>query len=254
MTLTLALTLLGIFIGGASIGSLLNIGIRRIPVEETGTALRHPYCTGCGRQPAWYECIPFLGYGMQRGKCRTCGSRLSLQYPIVEAVNGILYVIVYVVTGNNRDSLFFCLMTSALLVLSVIDFETYEIPAGINLFLLGLGVIRCILDREQAADRLIGLLAVSLFLFLLQLVTGGAAVGGGDVKLMAAAGLLLGWKLIILAFVLGCILGAVLHLLRMKLQGAEHMLAFGPYLSMGIWISALWGEDMIEAYLGFFMP
>lgn len=253
MTPMRAFIILCIFIAGAVSGSLVNLGSRLLPVDEEPESPRHPWCTGCDCAPLWYERIPLIGYGMRGGKCRSCGSRLSLQYPIIEAVNGVLYVTVYVVNGANRDSLIFCLMTSALLLLGVIDLETYEIPVGINVFLLGLGIIRCVLDRGEAAERIAGMLAVSLFLFLLQLLTRGAAVGGGDVKLMAAAGLLLGWKLILLAFVLGCILGAVIHVARMKLSGAEHMLAFGPYLAAGIFISALWGERMIGAYLGLFM-
>lgn len=74
-------------------------------------------------------------------------------------------------------------------------------------------------------------------------------MGGGDVKLMAVAGLLLGWKLVILAFFIGCLLGSILHITRMKLVDAGHMLAFGPYLSMGIIISMLWGNDLIAWYL-----
>ncbi|MEG1291263.1 MAG: prepilin peptidase, partial [Lachnospiraceae bacterium] len=72
---------------------------------------------------------------------------------------------------------------------------------------------------------------------------------GGDVKLMAAAGLILGWKLIILAFVWACILGSVLHIIRMKISHAPHVLAMGPYLSMGIFLAALWGEPFINWYL-----
>lgn len=250
MTPMTALTISCVFLCGAVIGSLLNAGIRRIPVEEEDVPLpRHPYCTGCGYQRTWYDCIPLLGYALQRGRCPSCGSRLSIQYPIVEAANGILYLLVYLARGLTRDCILLSLMASALLLLSVIDLETYEIPVGINLFLLGLGAVRCFLDWENWREYVIGFFAVSLFLFLIQLVSGGTAIGGGDVKLMASAGLLLGWRLVILAFVLGCILGSVLHLLRMRLDGAKHMLAFGPYLSMGVFIAALWGDDMIAMYL-----
>jgi leader peptidase (prepilin peptidase)/N-methyltransferase len=88
-----------------------------------------------------------------------------------------------------------------------------------------------------------------MFLFLLLVVSKGRAIGGGDVKLMAAAGLLLGWKNIILAFLLGCIIGSVIHLLRMKLSGADHVLAMGPYLSVGIAVAALWGDTLINWYI-----
>lgn len=144
-------------------------------------------------------------------------------------------------------------MTSALIVLSVIDFRTFEIPFGINIFLFVLGVIRCIYDYRNLAVYLIGFFAVSVVLLLIQLLSRGRAIGGGDIKLMAAAGLLLGWKLILLAFVLGCIIGSIIHLMRMKISGEGHELAFGPYLSVGIFISALWGTNLLEAYFHLFI-
>jgi leader peptidase (prepilin peptidase)/N-methyltransferase len=138
---------------------------------------------------------------------------------------------------------------SALLVLAVIDWRSYEIPISINIFILCLGILQVFLDRKNWMDYAAGFLCVSMFLFLLLVVSKGRAIGGGDVKLMAAAGLLLGWKNIILAFLLGCIIGSVIHLLRMKLSGADHVLAMGPYLSVGIAVAALWGDTLINWYI-----
>ena len=197
--------------------------------------------------------VPVFSWLVLGGKCRNCGSLISAQYPIIEAVNGFIYVLICAVNGLNSFSLIYCLMASALLVLSVIDWRTYEIPFGINVFLFVLGVIRCVFGKGDRGTLMIGFFAVSLFLLLLSLLTRGAAIGGGDIKLMAAAGLLLGWKLIILAFVIGCIAGSVVHLFRMKVCGAGRMLALGPYLSVGIFIAALWGNGMIDWYLGLFM-
>jgi leader peptidase (prepilin peptidase)/N-methyltransferase len=101
-------------------------------------------------------------------------------------------------------------------------------------------------------NYLAGFLCISILLELILLLSRGRAIGGGDVKLMAAAGLLLGWKQIILAFLLGCIIGSVIHLLRMKLSGADRVLAMGPYLSAGIAIAALWGTQMLDWYLGMY--
>ena len=168
----------------------------------------------------------------------------------VEAVNGLLYVLVFAVNDFSLQSILYCLLMSALLVLSVIDWRTYEIPIGINIFILCLGILQVILDYKNWMNYVIGFLCVSIFLLLLLVLSKGRAIGGGDVKLMAAAGLLLGWKNIILAFLLGCIIGSVIHLLRMKLSNADHVLAMGPYLSIGIAIAALWGEAMISWYLG----
>jgi leader peptidase (prepilin peptidase)/N-methyltransferase len=146
----------------------------------------------------------------------------------------------------------YCFLVSALLVLSVIDLRTYEIPLGINIFILVLGLIHLAMDYTNWLSYVIGFLAVSFPLYLLFVLSRGRAIGGGDVKLMAAAGLLLGWERILLAFVLGCIIGSVIHIIRMKLTDAEHMLAMGPYLSLGILLAVLWGDTWIHAYLSLF--
>ena len=151
--------------------------------------------------------------------------------------------------GISVESLLYALLFSALLTLSVIDFRTYEIPAGINIFILTLGLIMTVLHYTEWLDHVIGFLAVSIPLYLLILATDGRAMGGGDMKLMAAAGALIGWKLIILAFALGCIIGAPIHVLRMRISKADRVLAMGPYLSLGIAIAVLWGDRMIEIYL-----
>jgi leader peptidase (prepilin peptidase)/N-methyltransferase len=104
-------------------------------------------------------------------------------------------------------------------------------------------------DPKNRMLYLLGFLSVSVFLWLILVISKGRAIGGGDVKLMAVAGLLLGWKLIILAFMLGCILGSIIHLLRMKISGADRVLAMGPYLAAGIMIAALWGDALINWYL-----
>lgn len=150
----------------------------------------------------------------------------------------------------NVEFALYCLLFPALLILSVIDFRTYEIPSGINLYILALGVIRLCTDLSNWTQYVVGFGAVSLFLAILYYATKGRAIGGGDVKLMAACGLLIGWKLIIMAFLVGCILGAVIHVIRMKISGVDHVLAMGPYLSAGVVIAVLWGERILQWYLG----
>lgn len=240
-----------IFLFGAVIGSFLNVCIYRIPEKEDIVKTRS-HCMSCGYQLQWYDMFPVFSYLFLRGKCRKCGAKLSVQYPLIEAMNGILYVMIVFFHGVNVDSLLYCLLTSALIVLSVIDFRTYEIPFGINLFILALGLIRTGLDYHNFLNYLIGFLAVSAVLAILYYATGGRAIGGGDVKLMAACGLFLGWKLIIIAFLSGCVLGAVIHVIRMKVSGEDHVLAMGPYLSVGVFIAALWGNQMLTWYLGQF--
>ena len=211
------------------------------------------HCMSCGYQLQWYDMIPVASWLALGGRCRKCKARISPQYPIVEAANGILYVVVFMANGINVTSLLYSLLVSALIVLSVIDFRTYEIPFGINVFILMLGLIHIVLDYHNWAEYVIGLFAISIPLELILLLSKGRAIGGGDVKLMAAAGLLLGWKNIILAMILGSILGSVIHTIRMKVSDAERVLALGPYLAMGIFFAALWGDKWISMYLQLFL-
>ncbi|MBO5472194.1 MAG: prepilin peptidase [Lachnospiraceae bacterium] len=240
-----------IFLFGITIGSFLNVCIYRIPKHEDIVKTRS-HCMNCGYQLSWYDMFPVFSYLFLRGRCRKCGAKLSIQYPFIEMLNGIAYLFIVFVNGVNVESLLYCLLTSALLVLSVIDFRTYEIPFGINVFILALGLIRVAVDYTRFLDYLIGFLSVSTVLAVLYYASKGRAIGGGDVKLMAVCGLLLGWKLIILAFLLGCVLGAVIHVIRMKVSGEDHVLAMGPYLSMGVFIAALWGDQMLAWYLAQF--
>lgn len=237
-----------IFLYGIIIGSFLNVCIYRIPLKED-IVLKHSHCMSCGYQLRWYDLIPVFSYLALRGRCRKCRSKISIQYPVIELLNGILYILVFLANGFSMVSLLYCMLVSALIVLSVIDFRIYEIPSGINLFILVLGFLRMGLDYKHWYNYLIGLLAVSLFFCLLFLITKGKAIGGGDIKLMAAAGLVLGWRLIILSFFLGCLLGSVIHITRMKVNGEGSVLAFGPYLSMGIFLAVIYGERLIHWYL-----
>ena len=237
-----------IFIFGITIGSFLNVCIYRIPLGESiVTAPSH--CMTCGWKLKWYDMVPVFSWLVLGGKCRNCKSKISVQYPIIEGVNGILYVMICAVNGLEWSSVIYCFMASALLVLSIIDWRTYEIPFGINVFLFVLGIAMTILDRGNLVEHLIGMICVSVLLGILYLLTGGRAIGGGDIKLMFACGLILGWKLILLAFFLGCIIASVVLLIRMSVKKAGRMLAMGPYLSAGILLAALWGNAWINWYL-----
>jgi len=244
-----ALIYLFLFLYGIVIGSFLNVCIYRIPKKESIVKVRS-HCMNCGYELGARDLVPLFSWLFLRGRCRKCGQKISAQYPLIEGLNGVFYLIIFAVCGWSIESLLYCLLFSALLVLSIIDLRTYEIPLGINLFILALGLIRVVTDYTDWLNYAIGLLCVSGFLYLLFLVTKGRAIGGGDIKLMAACGLLLGWQNIILAFFLGCIIGAVIHLIRMKVTGEGHMLAMGPYLSLGVMIAALWGQQLIGWYLG----
>lgn len=240
-----------IFLYGIVIGSFLNVCIYRIPKQENIAKVRS-HCMQCDHQLKWYELIPLFSYLLQGGKCRVCKTKISVQYPLIEGANGILYVFIFMINGINVDSLLYCLLTSTLLVLSVIDFRTYEIPIGINYFILMLGVLRTALHYTHWTDHVIGFFIVSVVLYMIIIATKGRGIGGGDMKMMAVCGLFLGWKEIILAFLLGCIIGSVVHVIRMRVTKCDHVLALGPYLSIGVFISMLWGTQWISWYFGQF--
>lgn len=237
-----------VFLFGITIGSFLNVCIYRIPRKEEIVKTRS-HCMNCGYQLKWYDLVPLFSYLALGGRCRKCGQKISVQYPMIEALNGGLWILITMVHGVSLETLLNCLLFSALLVLSLIDFRTYEIPFGINLFILALGLIRVVVDYTNWRDYAIGLFAVSFFLQILFWISKGRWIGGGDIKMMAACGLLLGWKGILLAFVMGCLIGSVIHIARMKLTREDHILAMGPYLAVGVMISSLWGENMIQWYI-----
>ncbi len=253
------IVLIFIFIFGIIIGSFLNVCILRIPKGET-IVTTPSHCMTCGYKLKWYDNIPLLSYIILRGKCRNCKAHISAQYPIIEAINGVAYVLIsvwflnmydlaYVNYTNILTAVIYCALFSALLVLTVIDWRTYEIPLGINIFIGVLGIGHIFLDLDNWLSYVIGAFAVSVPLLLILLISKGRAIGGGDVKLMAAAGLLLGWQKIILAFVIGCIVGSIIHIIRMKASGEGKVLAMGPYLSVGIMTTVIAGDYIINRYL-----
>lgn len=252
MPLTIILYII-IFLYGIVIGSFLNVCIYRLPEKENIVKIRS-HCMSCGYQLKWYDLVPLFSYLFLGGKCRKCKQKISVQYPLIELLNGILYCMVFTEYGMSVESLLYALLISALITLSVIDFRTYEIPVGINIFILALGLIRVLTDYTNWPSYAVGFILVSGFLYIIYLITKGRGIGGGDIKLMAVCGLLLGWKQILLSFVLGCIIGSVIHVIRMKVSGQGHVLAFGPYLSIGVMISVFAGNQLImwyASYLGF---
>ncbi len=246
---TLILSFLTVF--GLCVGSFLNVLIYRIPKEEE--FVKTPsHCMRCGHNLKWYENIPVLSWLLQGGKCRACGVKLSAQYPIVEALNGAMWLLTAILfRGDWLTVGLYCGLFSMLLVLTVIDWRTFTIPNGVNLTIFILGLVRLLTDLKHWPLYVVGMVSVSLVFLLLYAATAGKGLGMGDVKLVGAAGLLLGWQNMLLAVLVGSVSGAVIHSVRMR-GGEGRKLAFGPYLAAGIWLAALAGEPIISAYLGLF--
>lgn len=241
--------LLLLAVAGLCVGSFLNVLIFRIPLGEE--FVKTPsHCMRCGRRLHWYENIPLVSYIIQGGKCRGCGEPISKQYPIIEALNCVFWLAAGLLfRGDWLHIALYCALSSILIVIAVIDWRTFEIPDGLNIAIAVLGLVQLGFDLSNWPLYLIGAASVGGLFLLIWLITKGRGIGFGDVKLMAAAGLLLGWKRILLALIVGCVAGSVIHLIRMR-GGAGKKLAFGPYLSAGIWIAAMFGDGIIHAYLG----
>lgn len=163
--------------------------------------------------------------------------------------------------GNNLTGYIYGVSAVMLFFASVVDWNTQYIPVECSIIIFICGLIHLFADFSNWGDYLIGLIAVSGFLFLVdQIATPVLAkryqeeemdsvIGDGDIKLMAATGLLLGWKLNFLALGIGCVAGSVIHLIRMKIKGSEARLALGPYLSLGVYITMICGEQLVSWYL-----
>lgn len=233
---------------GLLIGSFLNVCIYRIPREEE-IVYTPSHCMHCNTRIKWYDLIPVFSFLVLKGRCRSCGKTLSLQYPLIELVNGLVYGGIFWLYGMQIETLLFSALFSILLVISLIDLRHYIIPNGLVVAIIALGLIHLILNYERWLDYVIGFFAVSVVLLLMAIITRGS-MGGGDIKLMAAAGLLLGWELILLALMIGSIIGSVvgLTLMAMKIITRKQMIPFGPFLSAGIFIAALFGHDIFIWY------
>lgn len=238
---------------GVMVGSFLNVLIYRIPKNEEFVKTQS-HCMTCGHNLAWYDNIPIFSWLTLGGKCRYCKTKLSIQYPLIEAFNGLIWLFVFVVHGININSLLICAMSSGLLAMGMIDWKTYEIPNGFHVFFGILAIIHVALDYSNWLNYVIGFFCVSLVLLAIYLISGGRAIGGGDVKLMAVCGLFVGWKNILLALMIGCVVGSCVHMIRMRVSKAGNVLAMGPYLALGIFIASLYGEQIISWYMSILIP
>ena len=215
----------------------MNVCIYRIPRKED-IVLERSHCMSCGNVLKWYELIPVISFLIQGGKCRSCKTKLSMQYPLIELANGLIYIWIFAVKGFGLESVLFCACASTLIVISMIDFRTYEIPFGCNLVILALGAVRLILDLPHWYDYVIGFFTVSGIFMIIYWITRGNGIGGGDIKLAGATGLVLGLPASLTASCLG-LTGFVMYgcmvCLWNRFKGKRDKEAFpvGPFLAGG---------------------
>ncbi|MGN0526008.1 MAG: prepilin peptidase [Acutalibacteraceae bacterium] len=257
-----------IFVFGTVIGSFLNVLIYRLPIGmdfKKGNSI----CTSCKHKLNWKDLFPLFSWIFLGGKCRYCKAPISPRYPIVEALNGTAYVLIYLfiaggtaIEGLNLKLVGYMIMMSALIVVSWIDFEHQIIPDSmwIAIFVGGLFIVADTLitgtfTKEWIISKLIGLVAVSGVFFIIAFVTQGRAMGGGDIKLMAAVGFVLGWKAVIVALFMSAIFGVLFALGRkiFSKKAMKGVVPFGPFLAMGSAVCAFVGENIFNGYLNLFL-
>jgi leader peptidase (prepilin peptidase)/N-methyltransferase len=239
-----------VFVYGLLIGSFLNVCIYRIPLGKTIVKGRS-YCPSCNALIPWYCNIPLFSYLFLRGRCLRCRQKISPVYP------ALLYLAALYVYGPAPAFLFLAALFSLLIVIAFIDLEHQIIPDGLVITILVLGAFHAVYQVLAQGMPwhlfVIGFLAASVTILILGLVYEGG-MGGGDIKLMAAAGVFIGWKLILLSLFIGALYAGCfsLFLVLSKKGSMKTAVPFGPFLSLGIVTCALTGNSILAWYLGLF--
>jgi leader peptidase (prepilin peptidase)/N-methyltransferase len=257
MTSVDPLMLAALAILGLAVGSFLNVCIHRIP---RGGSIAHPpsSCPHCGYRLRWIDNVPVLSYAMLGGRCRQCKAPISIRYPVVEVVTMGVFVLHYVVFGLDILLVPRLLFACILIALFAIDLEHHLLPNVITLPGIVVGLAFSAMLPPGLVDALIGTVAGGGILWLIgeayYRYSGQEGMGGGDVKMLAMIGAFLGWKLVILTLVFSSLLGSVIGLLviAIKRGGLKHALPYGTFLSLAALVSSLFGERIVEWYVGFY--
>ena len=243
-----------VIIYGLLIGSFLNVLIYRIPHEES-IAFPGSHCPECDHKLRWYDNIPVVSYLVLKGKCRYCGTKISPQYPLIETLNAIVYVVLYIFYGWSIDFVAFALIASILIAVAGIDFKEQIIPDSLVLSILVIEALHKALNyfingiSPELVNSLLGL-AVAGGIFLLIVLVSKGGMGEGDVTLIGALGFVLGVKGILLTIFFSFILGAIISifLLASGLKTRKDPIPFGPFIILGFFIVLLWGNGIISWY------
>ena len=265
---------------GLTVGSFLNVVIHRLPkmmeqewreqsLEYLGQddstpaqkiTLSHPNstCPHCGHAIRPWENIPVISYLLLRGKCANCKTGISIRYPVVELLTGILTVVVVSHFGASWQSLLAFIFTAFLVSMSFIDFDTQLLPDKLTLPLLWLGLIANSFGlftslQDAVWGAVFGYLALWIVFQLFKLITGKEGMGYGDFKLLAALGAWMGWQALPTIILLSSLVGAIIGISLILFKGRDQQIPipFGPYLAIAGWIALLWNAEITGAYLRF---
>ena len=243
---------------GAAMGSFLNCMGWRIVHGEKLNGRSH--CDACGHVLTARDLVPLFSYLFSKGRCRYCGTKLSARHFWGELISALVFVSALYQYDVSLQALEALLWASLLLACSFTDLEGYIIPDG---FILAMIALRLLFlawgGRFLPAlwTALLGGFAVSgallLVVTLYEKCSGKEAMGGGDIKLLFATGLYLGWQRNFLCLILSCFVGILFGLLTRKKSGEEgKAFPFGPSIALAAWLCLLWGQQWIDAYMGLF--
>jgi leader peptidase (prepilin peptidase) / N-methyltransferase len=245
---------------GAVIGSFLNVCIYRLPRHES-IVWPGSRCPSCGGAIAWYDNIPLLSYLLLRGRCRNCRVPITMRYPLIEGANAAGYVTILWFFGESWTSVLYCVLFSALLVVTGTDLTHKIIPnvvtvPGIVLGLFGaatvlpVGPVNAFLGVVVGGGILWALAWASPYLF------GKEGMGGGDIKLLAMIGAFLGWKPALLTIMIGSLTGSVIgiSLIAFRFMKRDEYIPFGPFLVLGAVISMFFAQPLVDWYQRLLIP
>ncbi len=247
-----------IFIAGTFAGSFFyTLALRYI----NGSFKSNPFkalfsrskCNNCQQTLGFVSLIPILGYLLNFGKCKSCGARISMSYPLWEIFYGLLAVAVFYIKDASLLSLFIYLICAFVTVLAIVDYKTMIIPPSLVLLIVALSIYP-ISKSGDIANNFYGFLLLSIF-FLLMLFIFPGAFGGGDIKLYMAAGFLLGLEMSIVLLEISLVSGALFGTIYALLKGGNFRLKipFAPFIAFGIIITLLFGDTILLFYYRSFL-
>ncbi|WP_034757192.1 prepilin peptidase [Rossellomorea vietnamensis] len=242
-----------VFIYALLLGSFYNVVGLRVPLKKSIVKPRSS-CPYCSHQLTAIELLPVFSYLIQKGKCRRCNGRISPLYPFMEALNAGLFVLAYIEFGLRWELIVAWTLISLFIIIMVSDLKYMVIPDRVLLFFSGLFLVeRLFIPLTPWWDSLIGA-AVGFGLLLLIAVVSKGGMGGGDIKLYAVIGFVVGLKVMILSFMLATFFGAVFGLIALafKLIEKGKPIPFGPFIALGTILAYLYGDVLLSAYLSFF--
>lgn len=245
-----------IFLFAASIGSFLNVCIYRIPLGES---IVHPpsACPACAAKIRGFDNIPILSYLILGGKCRACKEAISKRYILIEALSGVLALLLYKRFGLTVDFFVISLFSAALVVITFIDLDHQIIPDRISIpgIPIGFAASLFLISTTTWVDSLIGIAAGGGSLLIIALtyhvITRKEGMGGGDIKLLAMIGAFVGWQGVIFVVFFSSLAGSVIGILYILLsgRGSKSLIPFGPFLAFSAYLYFMVGEELIDLYL-----